>query len=410
MNKERFAIAYIADTGFVMPTCVSITSLLDNQREEEYNIYVLVNDVTEEEKRNILSMERERAKINIVDITSENYAGLDENTCVGWNSHITRSALFKFGLAEYLHWEDKILYIDGDTLIVNNISKLCRMDMADNYVAAVDDMTPTAADFAEFINLNSKHYFNSGVMLLNLKKMREDNVYKKLIDYRANGKNRFVDQDTFNIVMRDRRIILPYKYNFLVKEAEEIDFNELCSKYTTRQYANLEMLLREQVILHYAGKYKPWKYYVTYSAELFLRYYAQSPYKEQKLNLKSLAKTIRIEGWERFKRTVSNSRKCWSIPYEKIEKGKKVIVYGAGDIGTDIMRQIDFTQYWEVVLWVDKNHSEMGSQVSNPEDIIKLNDIEYDYILIAILNERVANEVRHYLEDMGVSCLKIVNY
>lgn len=406
MENNRISVVYIADAGFMMPTCVSIVSLIKNKNiDDKYIIYALLNGVDEADKEKIVQLSTEDVEINIIDITSENYNGLDETTCVGWNRHITKSALYKFGLAEYLDNEDKILYIDGDTIINNSLRDLYNTDLEDNYVAAVNDMGRIVPQMAREINLKDENYFNSGVMLLNLKKMRQDKVFEKLIDYRVNTKSKFVDQDAFNYVMQDSRIILPCKYNFLIKATEEFDFDELCEKYFDDYYCSFSYLIKEQIVLHYAGPNKPWKFYNSYVTEMFLEYYYLSPYKDEHLQLKSIMRKMKHEV------IVNKKRRNWSFPYEAIKKNSRIIVYGAGAVGTDIIYQNKFNEYCSVVLWVDRNYAAMkDEEISDPEKIFSLNDDDYDYVFIANSSDKAINEIAEYLLSNNVPEEKIVHY
>ena len=90
----------------------------------------------------------------------------------------TPSALLKFKISEILANYDKIIYLDGDILVQKDLTELYNIDIDGYYVAAVDDTGKIYHKkdvYAKYPN-----YFNSGVMLLNLKKCREDNISSKL--------------------------------------------------------------------------------------------------------------------------------------------------------------------------------------------------------------------------------------
>ena len=63
-------------------------------------------------------------------------------------------------------------------------------------------------------------------MLLNLKRMREQNLFNRLVEYRTNGLNYYMDQDTFNVVFNDEVIYLGYEYNCLCKHYEQLMYEK----------------------------------------------------------------------------------------------------------------------------------------------------------------------------------------
>jgi len=98
------------------------------------------------------------------------------------------------------------------------------------------------------------------------------------------------------------------------------------------------------------------------------------------------------------------------FPFQMVKKDSKIILYGAGTVGRRFYSQLEVTGYAEVVLWADKNFREMQRQslpVKAPEEILHVK--QYDYVVIAIDNERVAAGVKETLvADYGVSAETVV--
>lgn len=81
--------------------------------------------------------------------------------------------------------------------------------------------------------------------------------------------------------------------------------------------------------------------------------------------------------------------------------GKKIILYGAGNMGKDAYRQLLEFGY-DVVLWVDKNwefYNKEGKNIASIDDIGK---VEYDVIFIAISDEEIVGEVKKELISKGI--------
>lgn len=100
-------------------------------------------------------------------------------------------------------------------------------------------------------------------------------------------------------------------------------------------------------------------------------------------------------------------RVSYLFPFDKISKGKKIVLYGASKVGQTYYNQIRRLCYAEVVMWVDRSYdfyADLG--VMGVESIQELKD--YDYIVIAISASHVAEEIKHDLVGMGVEKEKIV--
>ena len=96
------------------------------------------------------------------------------------------------------------------------------------------------------------------------------------------------------------------------------------------------------------------------------------------------------------------------FPFEKINKGSKILIYGAGELGQAYWRQIQLTNYCEILGFVDRSYdqySHLGIPVFSPEGI---NDIEFDYILLAFRAGDFAIDVSKNLIKAGVKEEKIV--
>ena len=90
-----------------------------------------------------------------------------------------------------------------------------------------------------------------------------------------------------------------------------------------------------------------------------------------------------------------------SFPYANVKKDSRIILYGAGQIGREYMRQISQTQYCSVVLQVDKNYCDECS-VFAPSAIKKMKLDEFDCIVLATRNPKFIDEMMQVLEDLGI--------
>ncbi len=96
------------------------------------------------------------------------------------------------------------------------------------------------------------------------------------------------------------------------------------------------------------------------------------------------------------------------FPFELIEKGSCVVIYGAGKVGTSYCESLLKSGYARLQGWVDKNYETLTTMkhIIEPPDILQ--NRETDYVVIAIGNKGVASEVQEFLGMLGVEKNKII--
>ena len=94
-------------------------------------------------------------------------------------------------------------------------------------------------------------------------------------------------------------------------------------------------------------------------------------------------------------------------PYSKVKKNSNLVIYGAGIFGYKIMLALSDNDQYHVAAWVDKSNKRvtMGQYTISQVEI--LNQLDYDYIVVAILNYNVALGAVKELQKMGISEDKI---
>ncbi len=95
------------------------------------------------------------------------------------------------------------------------------------------------------------------------------------------------------------------------------------------------------------------------------------------------------------------------FPFNKVNHGDRIVLYGAGMVGQTYKEQIKRTSFCEVVLWVDKNYKHF--QDMGVSSISEIMSVSYDKVLIAIADPKIVEEVKNNLFDIGVQKEKIVS-
>jgi lipopolysaccharide biosynthesis glycosyltransferase len=113
----------------------------------------------------------------------------------------------------------KLLYLDIDILITKNIEELFATDF-DTPICAVLN-APNGLARGEHLENFSGHYFNAGVLLINMHSWRELNLLKSFTEVGSGKEYDYLDQDILNLVFQNNWTILKSEYNYLhLKEIE----------------------------------------------------------------------------------------------------------------------------------------------------------------------------------------------
>lgn len=250
--KKNIDIFYCADNKFVPFLATSIASILKNSNyDENIAIYVLNADITKENKELLNSLSSIKSyRLEFLLIESNIFEGYKKP------DYINSSAfLYRYLIPKIKPNIKKALYLDCDTIIKQSLWELFNTNIKNYYIAGVEDFHWMMAFKRLKINSSIKEpYFNSGVLLINCEKWREDKLYTKLIEITNNLNPKVLeqlDQDAINIVCEGKKLVLPPKYNLLSCWNDN-------NMFTSYKYIDLEKDIKDPVIIHYSGPIKPW--------------------------------------------------------------------------------------------------------------------------------------------------------
>ena len=114
--------------------------------------------------------------------------------------HITAAACFRYLIPQLDFPYQKGIYLDCDVIVRGDIGELFGVDLGGAYLAGVYDYQ--SRKYAESLKVDK--YFNSGVLLMNIKRMRADNTAQNLISatLEMQDKIKYLDQDVLNKIGR----------------------------------------------------------------------------------------------------------------------------------------------------------------------------------------------------------------
>jgi lipopolysaccharide biosynthesis glycosyltransferase len=230
-----------------------LKSLFINNPKEEFNIYIMHSSLTDEELQQIKGLiEREGHKLYVISMKGEYFK--DAPVVM----HYSKEMYYRLLASKFLPTEvDKILYLDPDILIINSIKELYDTELEGYLFAAAyhDRVSLASINRLRLRPYDIEAYYNSGVLLFNLKLQREVINEKEIFDFVEKNKNTLIlpDQDILNAL-----------YSKSIKPVDEILFN-----YDPRFYGyykivsngkhDMDYVIYNTSIIHFCGKQKPWK-------------------------------------------------------------------------------------------------------------------------------------------------------
>ncbi len=219
---------------------VEIYSLLRHNKNVD-RVYILCEDDSIDDIK-LLSDVKNKFNVDIIVMNVVNSISKYFVNKYNSNTIYTDFAYAKLLISELLD-EDKVLYLDSDIIVRNDISSLWNIDLGDYYAAGVLDNGGHLRGHKESLGINGK-YINTGVILLNCKKIREDGLTQKFFDVVNSKDLKYPDQDAFNYVCDDNLLYVPSIYNFAMNR----DF-------PVTRYVFDE---RFRYVIHYTGDKSDW--------------------------------------------------------------------------------------------------------------------------------------------------------
>ena len=261
LKSTDIHVCFSTDDRYCGILGVALQSMIDHMNPKlNYHVHILADGVSVGNKSLIYQMEKqlENLFIHFIDVKDckEKIKG------IFIDRHLSIATYYRFFLPELLPNIDKILYLDTDVIINEDIADLYNTDIKKNVIGGCLDLAVIHCDFGDFRKShemlkslsykNPEKYINAGVILFNLEKMREQDTTQKLLTTALNHSFIFHDQDAINLVCDGDIKILDGKWNFIAHLSPEI------YPYSIQQDISVRIATNNIGIIHYAGASKPW--------------------------------------------------------------------------------------------------------------------------------------------------------
>lgn len=254
-------IVYVANETYTKHLCISMLSLLDNNIKEDLNIYIVSIGISINSKEILKNTALIYGRsINIIEFSDiEKRFSYKPDT-----SKFDISALGRLFLGDLLPKNvDKLIYLDCDTIVLKSLKKLFDIDLKGKLLGAVPEPSIYKEHKINIGMYEEATYYNSGVLLINLKQWRETDATPCVIAYLENINDYclFTDQDAINGAFMHRIRSLAPKYNFIsnYKYWSYKALVGISKRYNIIGEKNFEFAKKSPYIVHFAGDERPWK-------------------------------------------------------------------------------------------------------------------------------------------------------
>ncbi len=259
-------IFFSIDDNYAPYLATALNSAIKNaSKNREYKAIILIQELSEENKQKISALETENFKIMFVPMSNE----LEEITDRMSNrlrcDYFTLTIYFRLFIPLMFPEYNKGIYIDSDVVLTGDLAELYDIDIGNNYIGACQDASvvdvPELASYMEdAVGVDRYKYINSGVLLMNLKLLREKQIEKQFLNLLNTYHFDCIapDQDYLNAICAENIYYLPDVWDIM---------------------PNDRLPIRDDIkLIHYNLFSKPWCYDNIQYGSIFWKYAADSGY------------------------------------------------------------------------------------------------------------------------------------
>lgn len=371
---KTIPVVFATDEKFVPYCGVAIYSLICNANpNNKYEISVLYDEISDMSINRLEHLSNEYAYVKCICI-HENI----KNIIVTEYGHLTIAAAYRIISAELFSDYGKILYIDSDTVICDDVSKLYESSIGDNILGAANALVAkNDLYYKNVLSIDLENYFNSGVLLINTESFINNRIKEKCIEHLKNRKDfQFMDQDALNISCQGKVQFIDKRWNY------EWMF----------QFGNYEKvdIIDDPGIIHYDSIEKPWTNPGAKYSDIFWKYARETVFYEEILQKSYLSITGEV---------------LRNLGADAI--GKDIAIYGAGYVGKRFARNLKQLGICNVCLWVDRDYQDKKNEIMTVNGVDALFNTEFDFVLITIHNTETKYKIKEMLIEHGIEEHKI---
>lgn len=236
MLQDKKSVVFAGDYAYIRQIETAMKSLC--RHNSHLKIYLLNQDIPQEWFSQIRIYLQEMGG-DLIDCKL-----IGSQYTMNWSNklpHINHMTFARYFIPDFVT-EDKVLYLDSDLIVTGDLTDLFGLDLGENYLAAARSCFGAGLGF------------NAGVLLINNKKWKSENIRQKLIELteKEHENVKEGDQSILNMLFKDQYSLLEDKYNF------QIGFDAGAAEKNHAFIFEIPLTPLPK-ILHYISPDKPWK-------------------------------------------------------------------------------------------------------------------------------------------------------
>lgn len=254
---QKINVCLACDDNYSKQAGVVIASVLVNaNKEDDISFYILDGGISEEHKDEIYLLKAIK-ECNIIFVEIDQSLFIDYMK-IKTHSYITIPTYYRLMLPTLLPNVSRIIYFDCDVVVNSSLSALFNTEMGDYLIAGVRDLNK------KMLKKNPS-YVNAGMLVFDLKNMRNDNTENKFLSWTVQNseKIKLGDQEIINEVCKGRIKIVDDKWNV-----------------QSSNFTNRSSYIKNPAVVHFVAKRKPWHWAsFSYHRNLYFKYLQLTPWK-----------------------------------------------------------------------------------------------------------------------------------
>lgn len=269
-GKRLIPVVFATNENYAPYAGVAIQSLIENcDPNAYYQVYVFYTKLSAGTVYRLEGLSTERIHVQGVNVTSY----LPSDSAMYQQAYYSVEMYYRMLISDVLPMFDRVVYLDCDIVVLDDVKKLYDITDFSNgeLIAAGRDNNIDDEAKKYIVSLGIKKpcdYINSGILVLNTKKIREENTFGNIHSFLKKFKMlRFPDQDAINVLCQDRIFIFDQTWNY--------QWAAIFGKYAPG------MDQMHQSIVHFTTKVKPWNNPTMPLSNRFWRYARNTPFYEQ---------------------------------------------------------------------------------------------------------------------------------
>ena len=229
LQTTEIPIFFSIDDNYAPFLATAINSAIKNSDPaRRYRAIVIHKGIDEANAKKLMSLATENFKVELVEM-KKSLEEITDRICNRLRYDIfTLTIYFRLFIPAMFPQYDKGIYIDSDVVLTSDIAELYDIDLTGNYLGACRDLSiadvPPLVDYTmNVVGMKRGDYINSGVLLMDLKKLREKKFEEHFLSLLTTYHFDSVapDQDYINAICNGKIHYLPEEWDAMPNIARE---------------------------------------------------------------------------------------------------------------------------------------------------------------------------------------------